>query len=62
MSKEKCMYQDVADPTKACIFESREIMLGYHIAKYHLHIIKREETEANLKKMKRMESKPPKFL
>ena len=56
------MYQNVVDPTKACTYESSKIMLGYHITKHHLHTTKKEETEANPKKTKRMDPKPPKFL
>ena len=62
MSKEKYMYQDMEDPTKPCLYEVSEIMLGFHITKFHLCMTKKEEIESNPKKIKRMDAKPPKFL
>ena len=54
------MYQDVDDPAKPCPYKAIEIMLGYHITKFHLLTVKKEEAETNPKKNKRMEAKPPK--
>ena len=62
MAEVTCPYPDVKDPTKICDYKGVLEMFNHHIKGWHTKKEDVKEAKKDVRKNKRMEAKPPKFL